>query len=104
MFKRRMHLRTAGSSFFHCFSSRDMDLSSGVIPSDASIRYRTSSDCPIADLALSIPIFSTLSCVSWIPAVSVSLSWIPLTRTLSWRVSRVVPAISVTIALSVPAR
>ena len=65
---------------------------------------RTSSDCSMAFLARSIPIFSTLSSVSLIPAVSVRRSCTPRTLTLTSRVSRVVPAISVTIARSVPAR
>ena len=52
--------------------------------------------------ALSTPIFSTVSQVCLIPAVSIKLIKIPFLSTLSSSVSRVVPAMSVTIALSFP--
>ena len=51
-------------------------------------------------IALSIPIFSTFSSVSLIPAVSIILILIPLIFKSSSILSLVVPSISVTIALS----
>ena len=47
----------------------------------------------------STPIFSTISSVSRIPAVSTSLNGTPRTLTYSSHTSRVVPATSVTMAL-----
>lgn len=48
-----------------------------------------------------LPIFSTTSSVSLMPAVSRSVTGTPHTVTLASTTSRVVPAMSVTIALSV---
>lgn len=53
-------------------------------------------DCNIKDL----PIFSTRSSVSLIPAVSRSVKGMPQIEILASTTSRVVPAIFVTIALS----
>lgn len=47
-----------------------------------------------------LPIFSTISSVFLMPAVSRSVTGTPHTVTLASTTSRVVPAISVTIALS----
>ena len=52
--------------------------------------------------ALSTPIFSTTSEVSRIPAVSIKFKLIPFNRTVSSIISRVVPAISLTITLFSP--
>ena len=61
---------------------------------------KTRSDCSMAFFERSTPIFSTLSSVSLMPAVSISFNGTPDTLTYSSITSRVVPATSVTIALS----
>ena len=69
----------------------------------ASATYIIRSASPAHFIAFSIPIFSTISSVSRIPAVSVRLRITPSRLMDSSSVSLVVPAISVTIALSSPA-
>ena len=69
---------------------------------DPSITYKIRSACDANFSALSTPIFSTISSVSRIPAVSTMFSIIPFMLTTSSKVSLVVPAISVTIALFSP--
>ncbi|CAG5925587.1 Uncharacterised protein [Streptococcus pneumoniae] len=61
---------------------------------------RTKSASLRAFFERSTPICSTMSSVSRIPAVSINLRGTPLMLTYSSMTSRVVPAISVTIALS----
>ena len=67
---------------------------------DESITNKIKSASSIESSALSTPIFSTISSVSLIPAVSIILRETPLIVICSSRVSRVVPGISVTIARS----
>ena len=69
---------------------------------EASTTYRIISAFTAYFLARSTPIFSTISCVSWIPAVSIIFRLIPCRLIVSCRASLVVPAISVTMALSSP--
>ena len=71
----------------------------GTAPS--TIKRIRSADS-IFSFALSTPIFSTISSVFLIPAVSISLSVTPFRFAYSSRVSLVVPSILVTIALSSP--
>uniref|UniRef100_A0A7C9F693 Uncharacterized protein n=1 Tax=Opuntia streptacantha TaxID=393608 RepID=A0A7C9F693_OPUST len=75
-------------------------LSSAVQPSTAlAVMIITSAPSATAS-DLSTPILSTTSSVSRIPAVSSRVTGIPLTVILASTTSRVVPAMSVTIALS----
>ena len=71
---------------------------------ELSITNRIRSALSKACCALCTPICSTLSRVCLIPAVSVRCKRTPPTLTVSLRVSLVVPSISVTIALSSPAK
>ena len=70
----------------------------------ASTTSNTRSASLIALSARSTPIFSTWSSVSRRPAVSTTCSGIPSMWICSRKISRVVPAISVTMAASRPAR
>ena len=72
--------------------------------SEVSATNNMISALSISFLAFSTPIFSTASSVSRIPAVSMIFKVIPSMVTDSSNVSLVVPAISVTIALSSPRR
>ena len=75
--------------------------SSGVIPFEASYKNNTKSASSKDCFEYSIPISSTLETdsSSLIPAVSIKVTGIPKSK-VSLRTSLVVPAISVTIALS----
>ncbi|CIV70182.1 Uncharacterised protein [Streptococcus pneumoniae] len=75
-------------------------LSCAVSGSLAFSTSRTKSASLRAFFERSTPICSTMSSVSRIPAVSINLRGTPLMLTYSSMTSRVVPAISVTIALS----
>ena len=81
-----------------------ISISSSLICTEVSIKNKIKSALSISFFALSTPILSTLSSVSRIPAVSTILSVIPSIVTDSSNVSLVVPAMSVTIALSSPKR
>ena len=74
-------------------------LSSSVNSSLLFNKNNTKSAFSKASLLRLTPICSTISSVSRIPAVSINLIGTPLMFTYSSRTSRVVPAISVTIAL-----
>mmetsp|Transcript_27156 Transcript_27156/g.69106 ORF Transcript_27156/g.69106 Transcript_27156/m.69106 type:complete len:341 (-) Transcript_27156:637-1659(-) len=78
-----------------------MVLSSAVHPSCASTTMSTMSAARAAARERSTPICSTLSTLSRIPAVSSSVSGTPPTTSPASSTSRVVPAMSVTIARSV---
>ena len=69
---------------------------------DESTTYRIKSASFAYCIARSTPIFSTTSSVLRIPAVSMIFKLIPFNRMDSSSTSRVVPAISVTIARSSP--
>ena len=64
--------------------------------------YKSKSASPAYFLAFSTPIFSTVSSVLRIPAVSITFKAMPSSLICSSRTSRVVPAMSVTIAFSSP--
>ena len=87
---------------FFPFNRDIISWSSSSRSSEASTTYKIRSASAAYFLARSTPIFSTTSCVSWIPAVSIIFRLIPCRLILSCRASLVVPAISVTIALSSP--
>lgn len=78
-----------------------ISLSSSSNSLDESKTNNTKSASWIFSLDLSTPIFSTISSVSLIPAVSIILTGIPSKFMYSSIISLVVPAISVTIALFV---
>ena len=82
--------------------SFNMRLSSSQSSLVASETNSTTSALFAARYDRSTPIFSTSSSVSRIPAVSMRLIATPSFSILSSRLSRVVPAMSVTIALSLP--
>ena len=87
---------------FLFFSSFNISLSSFVnflLPSNIAISKSASS---IICLLLSTPIFSTMSFVSLMPAVSIRFIVIPFIIMFPSIMSRVVPSMSVTIAFSVP--
>ena len=79
-----------------------MSLSLSSNSLEESIIYIIKSASIAKSLAFFTPILSTTSLVSLIPAVSIIFKLIPSIFICSSNVSLVVPAISVTIALSVP--
>ena len=84
------------------FALSNISKSSSVNGFDESKTIITKSAESIDSLDFCTPIFSTISSVSLIPAVSTIFSGIPLIFTNSSITSLVVPAISVTIALFSP--
>ena len=85
---------------FFPFINSNISLSSSVIPMEASRTKNIISAFSALVLDFSTPIFSTVSPVSLIPAVSTIFTGIPPRFIYSSTVSLVVPGISVTIALS----
>ena len=83
-------------------ASSKINSSSVVSFSEESNTHKSSSELSIFPLALSIPIFSTVSSASRMPAVSAKERVTPPTDAVCSITSRVVPAISVTIAKSSP--
>jgi len=77
-----------------------ISLSSSFVELSTTYIMRSASFANLLDL--STPSFSTISSVCLIPAVSMSFSMIPWMFICSSRVSLVVPAMSVTMALSSP--
>ena len=96
LFKRTITLRPLSISMI--FSS------SSFIGTEESATYKIRSAFSIEEIARSTPIFSTLSEVSLIPAVSMIFRLIPWISICSSSISLVVPAISVTMARSSPTR
>ena len=78
--------------------------STAASPRDKSVIPSTTAASPSFLKVRSMPIFSIVSSVSLIPAVSMNLNRIPSIFNVSSIVSRVVPAISETIARSSPSR
>ena len=66
----------------------------------SGLKYTTTCACSIFSNVLRIPMLSTTSCVSRIPAVSINRKPMPPITNSSSMVSRVVPAISETMARS----
>ena len=81
-----------------------ISLSSSSSGLEESKTARIRSAFSASDIALSTPIFSIISSARRIPAVSAMRRVSPPSLTVSSRESRVVPAISVTIARSSPVR
>ncbi|CAI8188112.1 MAG: Uncharacterised protein [Formosa sp. Hel1_33_131] len=67
---------------------------------DASIKYKTTCDCVIFSNVFLMPILSMVSSVVRMPAVSINRNLIPSIVISSSIASRVVPAMSLTMALS----
>ena len=84
-----------------CRSSR-ISLSFSSNGTEESTTYRIKSASFAYSMAFFTPIFSTTSSVLRIPAVSIMRREMPCSTMLSSRISLVVPAISVTMALSSP--
>ena len=89
---------------FLSFKSSMISLSFSSRGIEESTTKSTRSASFAESIAFSTPIFSTTSSVSRIPAVSMIRREIPWRRIVSSRISLVVPAISVTMALSSPKR
>ena len=85
---------------FLSFISSNISRSFSLRPSFKSTTYRMRSAFSASFLALSTPIFSITSPVSLMPAVSMMFSTTSPNTTVSFNTSLVVPAISVTMALS----
>ena len=81
-------------------SSVTISANAVALVSKASKRYKTIAEDLIFSNVRSTPLASIISCVSRIPAVSINLKLMPLIFISSSMVSRVVPAISDTMALS----
>ena len=89
------------TAFFDSISFKSILSSSSISRERSNIKIQKS-QCFSCSLAFSIPIFSTSSSVSCIPAVSIKCKNTSPILTFSSNVSLVVPGTFVTIARSVP--